>query len=115
MPFAEKSTKYKARPQGSVSKLNTYGDGFRILMMIVKLFRAERPLAFYSIGFFVCTFSAIILAIPLFVKYIQTGLVPRFPTAILCTSLMLFGTILLVCGIVLDAVTHGRAEAKRFA
>lgn len=115
MPVAEESTKYKSRPEGSVSKLNTYGDGLRILMMIVKLFRAERPLAFYSIGFFVCAFSATILAIPLFATYMETGLVPRFPTAILCTSLMLFGAILLVCGIILDAVTHGRAEAKRFA
>jgi hypothetical protein len=115
MPVAEESMKYKSRPEGSVSKLNTYGDGLRILMMIVKLFRAERPLAFYSIGFFVCAFSAIFLAIPLFATYMQTGLVPRLPTAVLCTSLMLFGAILLVCGIVLDAVTHGRAEAKRFA
>lgn len=115
MPVAEESTKYKSRPEGSVSKLNTYGDGLRILMMIAKLFRAERPLAFYSIGFFVCAFSAIILAIPLLATYMQTGLVPRFPTAMLCTSLMLFGAISLVCGIVLDAVTHGRTEAKRFA
>ncbi|WP_089162655.1 glycosyltransferase family 2 protein [Caballeronia sordidicola] len=115
MPVAEMATEYKSRPEGSMSKLNTYRDGLRILMMIVKLFRAERPLAFYSIGFFVCALSAIILALPLFATYMDTGLVPRFPTAILCTSLMLFATILLVCGIVLDAVTHARAEIRRLA
>ncbi|WP_158939983.1 glycosyltransferase family 2 protein [Burkholderia sp. S171] len=115
MPVAELATEYKSRPEGSVSKLNTYRDGFRILMMIVKLFRAERPLAFYSTGFLACALSAIALAIPLFTTYMETGLVPRLPTAILCTSLMLFATILLVCGIILDAVTHARAEIRRLA
>lgn len=115
MPVTEQATLYKSRPEGSESKLNTYRDGLRILITIAELFRAERPFAFYSIGFLTCTLLAIVLAVPLFDTYVQTGLVPRFPTAILCATLILFGTILLTCGIVLDAVTHGRTETKRLA
>jgi glycosyltransferase involved in cell wall biosynthesis len=115
MPVGEETTIYRSRPEGSFSKLSTYGDGLRILSMIVKLFRVERPLPFYSVGFFVCVLLAVILALPLFATFVETGLVPRFPTAILCTALALLGTILLVCGIVLDAVTHGRSETKRLA
>jgi glycosyltransferase involved in cell wall biosynthesis len=115
MPVTEQATLYKSRPEGSESKLNTYRDGLRILITIAKLFRAERPFAFYSIGFLICTLVAIVLAVPLFETYVQTGLVPRFPTAVLCATLILFGTILLTCGIVLDAVTHGRTETKRLA
>jgi glycosyltransferase involved in cell wall biosynthesis len=115
MPVAEITTRYKSRPEGSISKLNTYRDGFRILSMIVRLFRAERPLAFYSIGALICALASIIMAVPLFETYFETGLVPRFPTAVLCAALMIFGAIFLVCGIVLDTVTHGRAEVKRLA
>jgi glycosyltransferase involved in cell wall biosynthesis len=115
MPVAEMATQYGARPEGASSKLNTYRDGFRILVTIVKLFKSEKPLTFFSIGFFLCNLLAIILAIPLFETFFQTGLVPRFPTAILCSALMLFGVILLTCGIVLNTVTKGRSEAKRFA
>lgn len=115
MPVAEMMTIYKSRPEGSVSKLNTYRDGFRILGMIVKLFRAERPLAFFSIGTVVCALASVIMAVPLFETYFATGLVPRYPTAVLCAALMIFGAIFLVCGIVLDTVTHGRAEVKRLA
>jgi len=114
MPVAEVPTRYSSRPDGSLSKLNTWRDGFRILVTIFRLFKSEKPLAFFSLGFFSCSFTAIFLAVPLFETYLQTGLVPRFPTAILCSGLMLFGLILLVCGIVLDAVTKGRSEAKRF-
>ncbi|NYH22305.1 glycosyltransferase involved in cell wall biosynthesis [Paraburkholderia bryophila] len=115
MPVAEVVTNYKSRPEGSISKLNTYRDGFRILSMIVKLFRAERPLAFYSIGVVVCALASIVMAVPLFQTYFATGLVPRLPTAVLCAALMIFGALFLVCGIVLDTVTHGRAEVKRLA
>jgi hypothetical protein len=89
--------------------------GFRILLTIMKLFKAERPLLFFSIGFGICALASLLLALPLFSTYIHTGLVPRLPTALLCAALMLFGTMLLVCGIVLDTVTRGRSEAKRFA
>jgi len=115
MPVAEVPTQYSARLNGSLSKLNTYRDGLRILITIFKLFKSEKPLTFFSSGFFFCNVVSIILAIPLFETFIQTGLVPRFPTAILCSALMLFGLILLTCGIVLNTVTKGRSEAKRFA
>jgi glycosyltransferase involved in cell wall biosynthesis len=115
MPVAETATIYKSRPEGSASKLNTYRDGFRILMTIAKLFKTEKPLAFFSLGSGLCALISILLAIPLFDTFIRTGLVPRLPTALMCVALMLFGAILLVCGIVLDTVTHGRAESKRLA
>ncbi|MYM84621.1 glycosyltransferase [Duganella sp. FT50W] len=115
MPVAEVATVYKARPEGSVSKLNTYRDGFRILGTIARLFKSERPLAFYSIFAALGALLSLILAEPVAVTYLQTGLVPRLPTAVLCATLMLFSVILLVCGIVLDAVTKGRIEQKRFA
>jgi glycosyltransferase involved in cell wall biosynthesis len=115
MPVAEEVTAYRARPIGSESKLRTYRDGIRILMTIVKLFKAEKPLAFFSIGFAATTLTAMILAVPLLETYVQTGSVPRYPTAVLCAALVLLGSILLVCGLVLDTVTRGRTEAKRLA
>ncbi|MBV7538310.1 glycosyltransferase [Duganella sp. sic0402] len=114
MPVAEVATVYKSRPEGSVSKLNTYRDGFRILGTIFRLFKSERPLAFFTIFAALSAMLSVILAEPVVATYLQTGLVPRLPTAVLCASLMLFGVILLVCGIVLDAVTKGRIEQKRF-
>lgn len=114
MPVAEVATSYRSRPDGSVSKLNTYRDGIRILWMILKLFKTEKPLLFFSIGFFACMLLSFGLAIPLFQTYLQTGLVPRVPTAVLCAALSLFGVILLSCGIILDTVTKGRIEQKRF-
>lgn len=115
MPVAEVETNYKSRPEGSTSKLNTYRDGFRILMTIMKLFKTEKPLAFFSAGFFLCALLSVALAIPVFETFFETGLVPRVPTVILSSGLMLFGAILLICGIVLDTVTRGRNEAKHFA
>ena len=115
MPVLEVPTRYGARPEGSASKLRTYRDGSRILWTVFSLFKAERPLAFFSIAFALCAAASILLAIPLVETYLRTGLVPRLPTAILSVGLMLFGTILLACGIVLDTVTRGRVEAKRLA
>lgn len=115
MPVAEVETAYGARPDGSVSKLNTYRDGIRILTTILRLFKSEKPLGFYSIAFAVCALVSVYLSVPLFATFIETGLVPRLPTAVLCTALMLFGVILLACGIILDAVTKGRIEQKRFS
>ncbi|WP_234421357.1 glycosyltransferase family 2 protein, partial [Xanthomonas fragariae] len=115
MPVAEVGTAYRMRPEGSQSKLNTWRDGWRILTTIAKLFKAERPLLFFSIGFVVSATLSIVLAIPLFETYFQTGLVPRFPTAILCVALMLLGFLLLACGLILDTVTRGRVEAKHLA
>lgn len=115
MPVKEIDTVYGARPDGSFSKLNTYRDGVRILLTIVKLFKAERPLTFFFIGFLLLLLLALFLAAPLFVTYLQTGLVPRMPTAILCSGLVVLSFLSLACGLILDTVTRGRLEAKRTA
>lgn len=115
MPVAEVDTAYGARPQGSQSKLRTWHDGTRILLTILRLFKAERPLLFFSLGFGACVLLALGLAVPLVLTYLHTGLVPRFPTAILCSALVLLGVLLLACGLILDTVTRGRVEAKRLA
>lgn len=115
MPIAEIDTPYGARPEGSVSKLSTYRDGFRILHMIVKLFKNERPLQFFSIIFMGLGLLSLAFAIPVIETYIATGLVPRLPTALLSASIMLLGFLSLTCGFVLDTVTHGRREIKRLA
>ncbi|WP_373889622.1 glycosyltransferase family 2 protein [Massilia sp. MB5] len=114
MPVAEVPTVYKARPEGSVSKLNTYRDGARILLMILKLFKNEKPLHFYALGSAVFMALALVLAAPLLQTYLATGLVPRLPTAVLCTGIGLFSVLLLCCGLILDTVTKGRVEQKRF-
>jgi len=115
MPVGEVATRYQSRPEGSFSKLNTYRDGWRILGTIVRLFKSEKPLAFYTLAASVCALLSLGLAWPLVLTYLQTGLVPRLPTAVLCAAIMLFGVMLLVCGLVLDAVTKARIEQKRFA
>lgn len=115
MPVAEIETSYKSRPEGSASKLNTYRDGLRILITIMKLFKSERPFAFFFGCSLVCFALAIGMAIPVFETYLATGLVPRIPTVVLCSGLSLLGVILLTCGIVLDTVTHGRNEIKRLS
>lgn len=115
MPIAEVVTPYKTRPAGSTSKLRTYRDGFRILMMILNLFKEERPLAFFSIIAAILGLAAVALAYPVFMTYIETGLVPRFPTAILSTGLMILASLSLAGGFILDTVTHGRQEMKRLA
>ncbi|MBL0115157.1 MAG: glycosyltransferase [Sphingomonadales bacterium] len=115
MPVAEQVTAYAARPDGSESKLNTWRDGFRILNTILLLFRYERPLQFF--GAIAATFAimAIILAIPLCITFLQTGLVPRFPTAILATGLMILSALNGMCGLILDTVVRGRLEVRRIA
>ncbi|PRE75780.1 glycosyltransferase [Burkholderia multivorans] len=115
MPVAEIETRYGSRPDGSASKLNTYRDGFRILMTILKLFKSEKPFAFFFAAFAACSVLAVILSIPVFQTFIKTGLVPRIPTVIFCCGLTLFGGVLLTCGIVLDTVTRGRNEMKRLS
>jgi glycosyltransferase involved in cell wall biosynthesis len=115
LPAAELPTPYYARPQGSVSKLNTWGDGLRILRTIVKLYRSERPLPFFSgIGISLAIMS-IGLAIPIVLTFLREGTVPRFPTAILSTGLMLSALLAIACGLVLDTVTRARREVKLLA
>lgn len=113
MPIGEIKTAYSDRPPGSTSKLSTFRDGFRILGMIGVLIKEERPLAFFSLASALLFLGAIILAIPLVITYRQTGLVPRFPTAILATGLVILSVLSFLCGLILDTVTHGRREAKR--
>jgi glycosyltransferase involved in cell wall biosynthesis len=115
MPVGEVETAYAARPEGSQSKLSTYSDGWRILKTIVTLYRIERPVLFYgSIGAFLVAL-AIILAIPLVTTYLATGLVPRFPTAILATGLIIVAVLCFFSGLILDTVTRGRREVRRLA
>src|ERR1700744_2983111 len=115
MPVAEVETPYFARPQGSVSKLNTWRDGFRILGTILRLYRSEKPLRFFTfIGLFLAL-VAIGLAIPLAITYLEEGVVPRVPTAILSTGLMIVAVLSVSSGLVLDTVTRGRREMKLLA
>ena len=115
MPVGEVVTPYKDRPVGSVSKLNTWGDGFRILRTIVRLFNAERPLAFYGAASMLFATTAMVLAVPLVLTWLHTGEVPRLPTAVLATGLMLVAALSATAGIVLDMVARGRREAKMLA
>jgi glycosyltransferase involved in cell wall biosynthesis len=113
MPYAEAAVAYRARPEGSVSKLSTYRDGWRILKTIMKLFVIERPLAFFALVAALTALFAVGISVPLAITYSQTGLVPRFPTAVLATGMMLCAMLSLLCGAILHTVTTGRREAKR--
>lgn len=108
-------TRYVSRMEGSQSKLSTWRDGWRILLTIVKLTKNGKPLAFFSTLSALCMSLAVALAIPLLATYLETGLVPRFPTAILCSALALLAGGLFVCGLILDTVTLGRREQRRLA
>jgi len=113
MPITEMPSQYKDRPAGSESKLRTYRDGILILNTIIALVRQERPLAFFGgIAAFLAV-VAIILAYPIVVTFAETGLVPRFPTAILATGITLAAFLSLTSGVILDSVTRGRWEVKR--
>jgi glycosyltransferase involved in cell wall biosynthesis len=113
MPAAEVETPYKERPHGSFSKLKTYSDGVRILRMILVLIKEEKPLAFFFIMFVILASVSILLGIPIIETFMETGLVPRFPTAILAMGLMLLAFLSLTSGLILDTVTRGRKEIKR--
>ena len=115
MPIAEMNTPYGARPPGSQSKLSTFRDGFRIMLMMAALYKDERPLQCFSIVFGALAVVSVLLAVPVIQTYMETGLVPRFPTAILATGIMLLGFLSLTCGFILDTVTHGRRELKRLS
>jgi glycosyltransferase involved in cell wall biosynthesis len=115
MPMSEMDTRYKERPAGSVSKLNTFRDGFRILGTIFYLVREERPLIFFATIAALFAAVAVIIGAPVVSDYVHTGLVPRLPTAVLATGLMVIAFLSLTCGLILDTVTRGRWEAKRMA
>ncbi|MDZ7282601.1 glycosyltransferase family 2 protein [Sphingomonas sanguinis] len=115
MPCAEIATPYYARPEGSASKLSTYSDGWRILRTIIKLYRIERPMWFFGAVAALFAALAVLLAIPLILTYLDTHQVPRFPTAILSTGLMLLAGLNLFTGLILDTVVRGRQEVRRLA
>ncbi len=115
MPVGELATAYGARPEGSESKLSTFRDGWRILKTIATLYRVERPVLFYgSIGALLLI-AALILAVPLVITYLDTGLVPRFPTAVLVTGMTIVAVLCFFAGLILDTVTRGRREMRRLA
>lgn len=115
MPVGEVETRYAARPEGSHSKLSTFSDGWRILKTIVTLYRIERPVLFFGgIGLLLLV-AAIIIALPLVFTYLATGLVPRFPTAILVTGMTIIAVLCFFAGLILDTVTRGRREMRRLA
>lgn len=115
LPVAEVETPYYARPEGSFSKLNTWRDGFRILGTMLKLYRSERPLRFFTVIGILLALAAITLAIPIVVTFIETGLVPRLPTAVLSMGLTIVAMLSVSSGLVLDTVTRGRREMKMLA
>ena len=115
LPVGELTTPYYSRPAGSASKLSTWHDGFRILWTVLKLYRAERPLALFGSLGLALAIMAIGLVIPVFITYLEEGLVPRLPTAVLSTGLMVVAVLSIACGLILDTVTRGRREAKLIA
>src|ERR1700712_2040562 len=115
LPVAEIETPYFARPQGSISKLNTWKDGFRILGTIMKLYRSEKPLRFFTAIGCCLALASVGLAVPVIVTYLEQGLVPRLPTAVLSMGLMILAVLSVSSGLVLDTVTRGRREMKLLA
>jgi glycosyltransferase involved in cell wall biosynthesis len=115
LPVGEIATPYYARVSGSASKLSTWSDGFRILWTVLKLYRAERPLSLFGAFGVALAIISVGLAVPIVITYVQEGLVPRLPTAVLSTGLMLLAFLSIACGLILDTVTRGRRELKLIA
>jgi glycosyltransferase involved in cell wall biosynthesis len=113
IPIAEFPTPYGERPQGSSSKLRTISDGVRITRTIAYLLKEEQPLTFFGGVSAVLVVVALALGIPVIVEFAKTGLVPRLPTAVLATGLVILASLSLVCGLILQTVTRGRIEMKR--
>jgi glycosyltransferase involved in cell wall biosynthesis len=115
VPTAEVVTRYYERPEGSASKLSTYRDGLRILYTMARLFRDVRPLPFFSVCALLFAGMGLWLGAEVVVEYLETGLVPRLPTAVLATGLIVLASLSIVCGMILDSVARGRRETKRLA
>jgi len=113
LPIGERMTPYRERPPASSSKLRTIPDGIRIMRLIIRLVREERPLEFFAAVAGLLMLASLILAIPVLTEYWRTGLVPRLPTAVLSTGLMLLAFLSLMSGLILATVTRGRVESKR--
>jgi glycosyltransferase involved in cell wall biosynthesis len=115
LPVGEVATPYYSRPSGSASKLSTWSDGFRIMWAVLKLYRPERPLSLFGAFGLALAIISIGLAIPIFITYVQEGQVPRLPTAVLSTGLMVLAFLSIARGLMLDTVTRGRRELKLIA
>ena len=115
LPVGEIATPYYSRQRGSSSKLSTWSDGYRILWTVLKLYRAERPLSLFGAFGLALAIISVGLAVPIFITYVQEGLVPRLPTAVLSTGLMLLAFLSIAVGLILDTVTRGRREFKLIA
>ena len=115
MPVGEAETVYGERPEGSQSKLSTVSDGWRILKTIATLYRIERPVLFFGTIGALLIAAAVMLSIPLIITYLNTGLVPRVPTAILVTGMIIIAVLCIFAGLILDTVTRGRREMRRLA
>ncbi len=113
IPVEEMPTEYGARQEGSSSKLRTFRDAFRIFFTFLILFKEIRPARFFGVIAISLTALAILIAVPLVITYLDSGLVPRFPTAILATGMVLLASIFMVSGLILDSVARGRLEQKR--
>jgi hypothetical protein len=113
MPVGEVETAYGARLEGSESKLSTFGDGWRIFRTILTLYRVERPKVFYGLIGLLLFMAALALSVPLIATYLDTGLVPRVPTAILVTGMTIVAVLCVFAGLILDTVTRGRLEMRR--
>jgi len=115
MPIGELPTRYRGRPAGSVSRLRTVRDGLRILRTIVVLVKEERPLQFFSVSGMALLLLGLGMGFPLVTEFLRTGLVPRFPTAILATGIVVLSFLSFAAGLILDSVARGRKEMKRIA
>jgi glycosyltransferase involved in cell wall biosynthesis len=115
LPIGEVPTPYFSRPPGSVSKLRKWRDGSCILWIILRLYKSERPLPFFAAIGALLALSAIVLAIPIFATFLREGIVPRLPTAVLATGLMLLAFLSLTCGLILGTVARARREMKALA
>ena len=113
IPTLERPTPYGVRPDDSASKLRTFRDGFRILGMFMMLAKETRPAAFFGAIGLALTLAALCLSAPIALTYLDTGLVPRFPTVILSMGLVIIATVTAVCGLILDSLARARVEAKR--
>lgn len=112
MPVGHVEGNYGGRPEGSESKLNTYRDGFKILSLIFRLFKHERPFTFFSIITIILWLISLGMFIPVLSQYVESGLVPRFPTLIIASSIAIIGTLSFFTGLILNTVTKGRKESK---
>ncbi|GHU13486.1 glycosyl transferase [Alphaproteobacteria bacterium] len=113
IPFAEIESKYQERPANSHSKLSTFKDGFQILSRIILLLKETRPLFFLGIISLIFFLLSIIMSYPIILTFLDTGLVPRIPTTVLCTGLIIISFFSMICGVILDSISQARMEAKK--